>query len=125
MWVKVFMTLGGIAGCSGVALGALSAHALSTRIEPAGLATLGTVTQYLLVHGLLLIAVAAWARMTPEAVLLRAAGALLVVGMFCFCGGLTVSTLTGIRTFGALAPFGGTALMAGWLTLALYGLIKA
>ena len=125
MWVKLFMTLGGIAGCSGVALGALSAHALKTRIEPAGIATLGTVTQYLLVHGLLLIAVAAWLRVVPESALLRAAGALLVIGMFCFCGGLTVSTLSGIRSFAALAPFGGIALMTGWLTLALYGLIKA
>ena len=125
MWVKILMTLGGIAGCSGVALGALSAHALKTRIEPAGLATLGTVTQYLLVHGLLLIAVAAWLRMAPDSALLRASGALLVIGMFCFCGGLTIGTLTGIRSFGVLAPFGGSALMAGWLTLALYGLIKA
>lgn len=125
MWVKIFMTLGGIAGCSGVALGALSAHALKTRLEPAALATLGTVTQYLLIHGLLLIVIAAWLRVAPETTLLRAAGALLVVGMFCFCGGLTIGTLTGIRSFGVLAPFGGTALMAGWLTLALYGLIKA
>jgi uncharacterized membrane protein YgdD (TMEM256/DUF423 family) len=124
MWVKAFMSLGGIAGCSGIALGALSAHAFRTRIEAAGLATLGTVSQYLLVHGLLLIAVAAWLRIAPESVLLRVAGALLVLGMFCFCGGLTVGTLTGVRGFGGLAPFGGIALMAGWLTLALYGLIR-
>jgi len=125
MWVKMFMTLGGIAGCSGVALGALSAHALNTRLEPAGLTTLGTVSQYLLLHGLLLIAVAAWLRVAADSGLLRAAGVLLVVGMFCFCGGLTVATLTGVRSFGGLAPFGGIALMAGWLTLALYGLVKA
>ncbi|MEQ8234970.1 MAG: DUF423 domain-containing protein [Gammaproteobacteria bacterium] len=121
---KLFMGLGGLSGMAGVALGALAAHALAARLDAAALQTLDTVSKYLLVHGLLLIAVAAWTRLEPDALMLRIAGLLVVAGIFCFCGGLSVSILGGLRAFGAAAPFGGTALMAGWLVLALFGMTK-
>lgn len=121
---KLFMGLGGVAGMAGVALGALAAHALASRIEAAALQTLDTVSKYLLVHGLLLVVIALWTRLEPDAVMLRIAGLLVVAGIFCFCGGLSISILAGVRAFGAAAPFGGTALMAGWLLLALFGMTK-
>ncbi len=122
---SLFMGIGGLAGCAGVALGALAAHALRARIDAAGLQTLDTVSKYLLIHGLLLVAVALWMRVAADALMLRLAGLCVVVGIFCFCGGLSTSIIAGWRAFGAAAPFGGTALMAGWLLLALYGMTKA
>lgn len=119
------MTLGALAGCAGVALGAATAHAFAARLEAAALANLATASQYLLVHGVLLIAIAFGVRAQPTVLSLRVAGALIALGVVCFCGGVIVSTLSGVRAFAALAPAGGTALLAGWLTLALYGLTKA
>jgi uncharacterized membrane protein YgdD (TMEM256/DUF423 family) len=41
-----------------------------------------------------------------------------VFGILVFSGSLYVLTLTGIRALGAITPFGGAALIAGWLLLA-------
>ncbi|MCB1748397.1 MAG: DUF423 domain-containing protein [Gammaproteobacteria bacterium] len=122
--MKLCLIVGGIAGCGGVALGALIAHAFKARLEPAALATLATVSQYLLIHGLLLVAIGAWLRHMPEALSLRIAAGLIMLGIFCFCGGLSVSILGGLRAAGSVAPVGGTALMAGWLVLAWIGLVR-
>ncbi|MGE0485859.1 MAG: DUF423 domain-containing protein [Gammaproteobacteria bacterium] len=125
MFIKLCLVIGGSAGCGGVALGALVAHAFKTRLEPAALTTLGTVSQYLLIHGLLLIVIGAWLRLQPDTLALRIAAGLIMAGVFCFCGGLSVSILGGLRAAGSVAPLGGTALMAGWLVLAWIGLVRS
>lgn len=124
MWAKVFMAAGGCGGCAGVVLGALQAHALATRVDGDGLAALATASDYLLVHGVLLVVVAMGLRAVPAAASLRLAGALILFGMICFCGGLTISALVG-GPLAAIAPLGGMGLIAGWLTLAVYGLTRA
>lgn len=122
MFTRLCLITGGLAGCSGVALGALSAHAFKDRLDAHALHTLGTVSLYLLVHGLLLVAIAAWQRLAPELVALRLAAGLVMLGIFCFCGGLSLSILGGVRAAGSAAPLGGTAFMAGWLLLTWVGL---
>lgn len=121
MWAKVFMASGGCGGCGGVVLGALQAHALATRVDADGLAALGTASDYLVVHGVLLVAIAMGVRAVPAAFSLRLAGILILFGMICFCGGLMISALGG-GSLAAIAPLGGMGLIAGWLTLAVYGL---
>ncbi|MEX2480041.1 MAG: DUF423 domain-containing protein [Gammaproteobacteria bacterium] len=120
MWAKIFMAAGGCGGCAGVVLGALQTHTLATRVDGDGLATLSTASDYLLVHGLLLVAIAMGLRAAPAAFSLRLAGTLIMLGMICFCGGLTISALGG-GAWAAIAPLGGIGLIAGWLTLAVYG----
>jgi uncharacterized membrane protein YgdD (TMEM256/DUF423 family) len=122
--VKIFTIAGGLAGCAGVVLGALSAHLLKQRIEPAGLATLETVSAYLLIHGLLLVVIGALAESTPGSVSIRIAGVLAAAGIILFCGGLSVSVLSGVRVFATAAPAGGIALMGAWLSIAVYALSK-
>jgi uncharacterized membrane protein YgdD (TMEM256/DUF423 family) len=43
---------------------------------------------------------------------------LLFAGILLFSGSLYVLALTGVRTLGAVTPFGGVAFIAGWLWLA-------
>ena len=38
-------------------------------------------------------------------------------GILLFSGSLYLMTLTGSRALGAITPFGGIALLAGWLAL--------
>jgi len=121
MFDRFLLSLGATAGACGVALGALVAHAFAARLDAAALARLETAALYLLVHGLLLVAIALALRGPAASRGLRAAGALIALGVVCFCGGLIASTLTGVRGFVSVAPFGGSALIAGWLTLALCG----
>lgn len=119
MWLKLFLSCGAVAGAAGVALGAWTAHAAVKRFEPAELATLDTVSRYLLVHGTLLVALAMWLRAAADSSMVKLAGALIVAGMVFFCGGLGVSVVTGLRGLTVVAPLGGMALIAGWLVLAV------
>ncbi len=125
MFFKLFMWVGGLAGCGGVVLGALSAHALEERIAPAALTSLETASSYLLIHGLLLVIIAAMLQSTAGSLALKLAGVLAVAGIVLFCGGLSVSVLTGIRTFAMAAPAGGVAFMGAWLTLCVYAFTQA
>lgn len=122
IWGKTFLITGGVAGAAGVVLGALAAHALKTQLAPAALDNVQTASAYLLVHGLLLVVIAFGLRLTPEAWTLRIAGSLVLAGILCFGGGLSIAALTGVRAFSMLAPAGGMALIGGWLMLAVSAL---
>lgn len=47
------------------------------------------------------------------------AGAVLVAGMGMFCGSLYHQALTGDPSMSKVAPYGGMAMIAGWLAIAL------
>ena len=121
---KLFVLTGGLAGCAGVVIGALSAHALKQRIDPAGLTSLETASGYLLVHGLLLVVIALMTQTTAPSVVLRIAGVLTIMGIVLFCGGLSISVISGIRAFAMAAPAGGLAFIGAWLSLCIYALTK-
>lgn len=125
MLIKLFTLLGGLAGCGGVALGALSAHALRERLDPAALATLDTASKYLLIHALLLLLIALWLRSSADSLALKLAGVCVIAGIFLFCGGLTASVLSGIHQFAVAAPLGGTSFMVAWLACAAHALVKS
>jgi uncharacterized membrane protein YgdD (TMEM256/DUF423 family) len=109
--------LGSFLGALAVAAGAFGAHGLRARVNPEMLAVFETGVRYHLVHALALLAVG-WASTRWTSAAIRAAGWLFVAGILVFSGSLYVLTLTGIRAFGAITPFGGVAFIAGWLLLA-------
>ncbi len=77
-----------------------------------------TAARYQMYHALALVAcglAAPWLR--PR--LLAWAGGLFVAGILLFSGSLYLLVLTGVRSLGAITPFGGTAWLVGWLLLAL------
>jgi len=114
---RMFFSLGGVLGLFGVALGAFGAHALKARLAPELLAVFDTGVRYQLIHALALLAVA-WAHTRWPGRVLAAAGWLFVAGTLLFSGSLYVLSLTGVRAWGAVTPFGGVAFLAGWLCLA-------
>ena len=103
-----------IFGFLGVALGAFGAHGLKTVLEQTGrAANWETAVLYHLVHAVVLAAIS---RIEP---LPRAAWWLFTAGIVIFSGSLYVLAVTGIKMLGAITPFGGLALLGGWLALAL------
>jgi len=101
-------------GFLGVALGAFGAHGFHDLLEKNGrLATWETAVLYHLSHAFVLLLVAA---LLPFR---RAAWWLMFAGVFIFSGTLYVLALTNIKWLGAITPFGGVSLLAGWLALAL------
>ena len=115
---RLFIRLGAVAGCVGVALGAFGAHALRTRLSSDHLAVFETGVRYQLVHALALVLVGILIARQP-ARLTTAAGWCFTVGIVLFSGSLYVLTLTGATAFGAVTPVGGLFFLAGWACLAL------
>jgi uncharacterized membrane protein YgdD (TMEM256/DUF423 family) len=106
---------GALVAALAVGLGAFGAHGLKERLAalPPAAAWWETATLYLLVHA---VAVAALPAESS-----RAARLLLLIGALVFAGTLHAMALGAPRWLGAVTPLGGTALVAGWLTLALEG----
>lgn len=103
----------GLLGASSIGAGAAGAHALA-HVDDEFRAIWRTAVSYQQVHALALLA-------TPLAPA-RArgpAGALFVAGAALFCGSNYAVAWHQDRSFGKLAPYGGTAFIGGWLALAV------
>ena len=100
-----------------VAAGAFGAHTLAKQIGPERIAVWQTAVQYHAWHALALLAVGLALRQRPSPSF-AVAGWLFVAGIALFSGSLYALALTGVRALGAITPFGGAALLAGWAAFA-------
>ncbi len=110
----------GIFGLTGVALGALGAHALAERLNAAGmLHGWETGARYHLFHALALLGAGVWLRSATGSAATRLTWAvrLWCVGTVLFSGSLYGLALGGPRALGPVTPLGGLALLAGWTCL--------
>ena len=101
----------------GVVFGAFGAHALKASLSPEMLSTFETGVRYQMYHALGLLALAWAVSCWPER-RLSAAAWMLLAGTAVFSGSLYLLVLTGARWFGAITPFGGALLIAGWVFVA-------
>jgi uncharacterized membrane protein YgdD (TMEM256/DUF423 family) len=115
---RTLAVLGAVSGFLAVALGAFAAHGLKARLEPELLTIFETGARYQIYHALAMF-VAAWAATVARAPLAHWAGRCFVLGTVVFSGSLYALALTGLRWLGAITPFGGVLLLAGWVLLAL------
>lgn len=110
--VSLFRRLAGAAGAlcagAGVAMAAYASHGVTGQAA----SWLQTAALFAFGHG---AAVALLSALPARA--LRLAMALLLVGMLLFSGSLAGAALLAWPT--ALAPFGGSLMMLGWLLLAI------
>lgn len=97
-------------------MGALGAHGLAPVFadNPGSRATYDTAVQYHLTHAVVLLVVA-WLRERAPNRWTFAAPILFVIGIVLFSGSLYLISAVGLRFMGAVAPFGGAALIAGWV----------
>lgn len=114
-----FVILAAVLGAVGVALGAFGAHGLAGVFEANGRGdTFQTASDYHMYHALALLFVGLagghmagrWAQW---------AGYLLLAGVVLFSGSLYILAIFDVGFMGAVAPLGGTALIAGWLGIAV------
>jgi uncharacterized membrane protein YgdD (TMEM256/DUF423 family) len=105
-------------GALGVSLGAFGAHGLKKSVSSEMIAVWETAARYHLVHALALLATG-WAAERWPGALTTGAGWLFLAGIVVFSGSLYALALTGTRALGAITPFGGLCLIAGWSCLAL------
>lgn len=115
-----------LSGAVAVIVGAFAAHGLDLRTE-AGIKArdwLQTGSHYEMIHALAMLAVVALSgRLNGR--LAVAAQYLFLAGSILFPGVLYSLAFGGPRWFGAVAPFGGLAFVAGWVSLALAATMRS
>ncbi len=113
----------GILGATGVACGALGAHALNSHLVALG--TRGvweTAVNFQMYHALALLGMAGWMRPIPTGQAAKRATRAVrswVAGTILFSGFLYVLALGGPNWVGAITPVGGLLLILGWCYAAL------
>jgi uncharacterized membrane protein YgdD (TMEM256/DUF423 family) len=120
-WLVAFS---GLFGALGVISGALGSHALKTRLPASDLEVFNTAVIYLLVHSAVLLGCGVALNANEANLWLKLAGAFLVVGIVLFPGGLILRSVTGDTLFGQFAPIGGSALILGWVAIAIGGMVN-
>jgi uncharacterized membrane protein YgdD (TMEM256/DUF423 family) len=113
---KVFVLSAAIFGALGVAAGAFGAHGLEDRLDARALDIWQTAVHYEMYHALALLGTA-WVVDQVSSTAATVAGWCFIAGILVFSGTLYILALTGIRWLGAITPFGGVSLIAGWIAL--------
>ena len=101
-----------------VALGAFSAHALSSSIPESRQATWATAVDYHMFHVLGMLALASVFRGAQSPWVVRAQTSF-VIGIALFSGSLYALVLLDIPALGVVTPFGGLCFLLGWLCAGL------
>jgi uncharacterized membrane protein YgdD (TMEM256/DUF423 family) len=120
MMIRIWLAVAGLGGAASVIAGALAAHLAD---DPKAAELLRTGALYGLVHAAALIAVIALAQgREPRRGAAAFAGSSFALGIVLFSGSLYALAAGGARWLGWVTPFGGVALILGWLALALLAL---
>jgi uncharacterized membrane protein YgdD (TMEM256/DUF423 family) len=112
---RFFLAAAGVAGAISVAADAVARHVLAADAYRLELATIAA--RYGLIHAVALVAVVILAQRHAAAGWIAATGWLFVVGLVLFCGSLDLIALGATPRLSALAPWGGTAFILGWVFL--------
>jgi uncharacterized membrane protein YgdD (TMEM256/DUF423 family) len=108
-----WLAVAALLGASGVAFGAGGAHALRSLMPPEYLPTFETGVRYHLIHALAVLALA----LSGERRRVALPAALFTLGTVLFSGSLYALALGAPSGLGLVTPFGGVALLLGWLAL--------
>jgi uncharacterized membrane protein YgdD (TMEM256/DUF423 family) len=115
---KNILVTGGLLMALGIVAGAVGTHALRARLSPDALDVFETAVRYHIYNalGLLIIGAVALGATPP---LLRWSACLVVAGIVLFSGSLYAASFGAPRFIHFLPPFGGLALIAGWILFAV------
>ncbi|MCF8482473.1 MAG: DUF423 domain-containing protein [Rhodospirillum sp.] len=121
MPLGVWLALAGVNGFLSVAMGAFAAHGLEAMGDPHAVALVEKAARYQM-YGVIGFVVAAWAKGQGGLGLLAdILGCLQLIGILLFCGSLVLIALLRVPV-AFLAPFGGMAMLVGWIVVAWMGI---
>jgi uncharacterized membrane protein YgdD (TMEM256/DUF423 family) len=115
---RLFMQLSAFFALFAVALGAIAAHALESRLSAHSLDVFQIAARYQMYHALGLGFVSLISVSVADKRVI-AAGWCFVAGILVFSGSLYALALSGVKVLGAITPIGGIAFMLGWALLFL------
>ncbi len=117
---RIFVAVAGLTGAVSVGADAAARHLLAGDAYRLDLAM--TSARYGLIHAAALLAIAAWQDRNGSGFWLGTAGWLFVAGIGLFCGSLDLIAAGAPHGFAMLTPWGGTAFIAGWISLLIAAL---
>ena len=110
--------IGSVLAALGVAAAAFGAHGLRGRLDEAALSTFETAARYHLIHSIAIVLAGERAARSPSRAA-EIAGNIFLTGIVLFSGSLYALALGAPHVVGLMTPFGGLALIAGWVALAV------
>lgn len=118
---KAFIKIAAIIGALSVMLGAFAAHSLKQILESDTLQIFETAVRYQFYHVFALLAVGILYKEFPDKFMIWA-GRLFIAGIILFSGSLYLLCYVKhnqlpLNWLGAITPFGGIALIGGWVML--------
>jgi len=116
MPANVIIFFGSFNAAIAILLGAFAAHSLKASITEYSLDIFKTAADFQLWHGLGLILLGLIARQYQHCRYTLIAY-LFIIGITLFSGSLYLLSLTNIKIFGAITPFGGVSLIIAWCLL--------
>lgn len=131
---KRFITFSGFSGAIAVALGAMGAHFLKTKLEsgalsPAQFSAFETGVQYHILHSIALLIIALLVKEADNKLFIKA-GYCFMTGIILFSGSLYLLSTGGlmgleqIKWLGPVTPIGGVFFIVGWVLLGIGGIKK-
>jgi uncharacterized membrane protein YgdD (TMEM256/DUF423 family) len=131
---KRLLIFSGFSGAIAVALGAMGAHLLKSKLESGlitetNLQTFETAVRYQIYHSIVLLLLAFFAKQLNSKLINKAA-ICFMIGIVLFSGSLyllSCSKIIGISNLnilGPITPIGGLFFIIGWLLLAFTGIKK-
>jgi uncharacterized membrane protein YgdD (TMEM256/DUF423 family) len=115
---RAILIAAGLLLALGTVFGAVGTHALRARLTPDQLAVFETAVRYHFYNAIGLLGIGAVA-LTFDSALLRWSAGLIVAGIVLFSGALYLASFGAPRVIHLLPPFGGLALIAGWVLFAV------
>ena len=112
------LAIAGVLLALATVLGAFGAHALKAQLAPDRLQVYETGVRYHFFHALGLLGIGLTLRFVDTGPV-RWAAVLILVGVVLFSGSLYALTFGAPRPLGIVTPFGGLALIAGWISYAV------
>lgn len=119
LWARSLLAVAGLMGMGGVIVAAAGSHAGGGDFA-------GLAAEFLLIHATSVfgLGAAALAGIRRQFIWLSA-GTALAVGTILFGADLSLIAFAGVRPLPAAAPSGGFLMIAGWLTVAVGGMLTS
>ncbi len=114
---KVWISVAGFIGFSGVAIGAFGAHQLSDQISAEMFTIFKTGVLYHLIHSVVILAIAFYGNKK-----FYKSALMFVIGTIFFSFSLYIYALSGNVTFAMITPVGGTFFLIGWALIIVEGI---
>lgn len=115
--MKKWIIIGGVSGFLAVALGAFGAHGLKSQLTPDMLEIFKTGVFYHLIHSVVLLAIglSGQEKFNKSAIFIS-------LGILLFSFSLYIYSVTAVKFFAFITPFGGVSLLIGWVLVVYEGM---